>query len=663
MAKNRNEAKKGIGFNDDRNKIPVPSGKSWFLGIGIDKYSHFTPLNNAVKDVNDIRNLLIEKYDFEISNTELLCNEDATRSNIIEKLSEYDQLPPEDRLLIYYSGHGHVIGSGKTQKGFWIPVDAANGKIAGYINNVEIRDWIKDYLVRHLLLISDSCFSQSLITRSANKSISGTFARWDSRRSRFVFSSGKGIVSDGEPGENSPFAAEIIRSLQEQDKIINIVALADEVTKAVSWNYEQDAECSPLHLAGHDGGQFLFFPKAVVSPEEQDWKIACEENTIEHYHVFIEKHTQSQYFDAAMAALILLEEEDIWNKAKAKHIPSAYFKYIREYPKGKYVIEAAEAIQSLKNKATAEKTPATSMKTYEIIIPQPTPVMDLNKNRLPFEPEMVLVKGGSFLMGSNLTDIEKPIHDVTLSNFSLGKYPVTQAQWKAVMGYNPSYFKVDERQELIDIILNDFYIDIPSIFKGDEWPKLNFYIPDDFNRYKSSNFNGDESPVEMVSWYDTQEFIKKLNKKTGKKYRLPTEAEWEYAAREGGKQILFGNGKNIIDPKEINFDGRAEYKKDYSIEGEYRAKTVPVGSLNSPNSLGLHDMSGNVWEWCEDKFDSGYYIKSPKKDPTGPVSGSSCVVRGGSWLNVPQYCRVAWRHCYAPENRYSLIGFRLARTD
>ncbi|MCB0530320.1 MAG: SUMF1/EgtB/PvdO family nonheme iron enzyme, partial [Saprospiraceae bacterium] len=157
------------------------------------------------------------------------------------------------------------------------------------------------------------------------------------------------------------------------------------------------------------------------------------------------------------------------------------------------------------------------------------------------------------------------------------------------------------------------------------------------------------------SWDDVQDFLKRLNAglpADQQPYRLPTEAEWEYAAREGGKAVLFGNGKNIIDPNEINFYAKPSLKTSYSIAGTFRQKSVPVGSLNSPNALGLHDMSGNVSEWYSDWFDPVYYKKSPSDNPTGPDSksyrvvrdlGTFYVVRGGSWSSPPETCRVAAR--------------------
>jgi formylglycine-generating enzyme required for sulfatase activity len=234
---------------------------------------------------------------------------------------------------------------------------------------------------------------------------------------------------------------------------------------------------------------------------------------------------------------------------------------------------------------------------------------------------LVLVPGGTFSMGctseqQDCSDDEKPAHQVTLKDFYIGKFEVTQKLWQEIMGSNPSNFK--------DCV---------------------------------------NCPVEQVSWEEVQDFLKKLNAKyPGKNYRLPTEAEWEYAARGGGKAVLFGNGKNIADPQEINFDASEAYKETYSIVGEYRQRTVPVGSLSSPNALGLHDMSGNVWEWCSDWYASDYYKKSPASNPTGPASGSLRVLRGGSWYDYPQFCRVAYRNYITPGYRSNVLGFRLART-
>ena len=183
---------------------------------------------------------------------------------------------------------------------------------------------------------------------------------------------------------------------------------------------------------------------------------------------------------------------------------------------------------------------------------------------------------------------EKPVHEVCLDDFYLGEHEVTQGEWKEVMGNNPSYFKNC----------------------------------------------GKDCPVESVSYYDIQNYIKKLNKKAGQRFRLPTEAEWEYAAREGGRKVRFGTGKDTIGDDEANFDAQFVSKKDYSRAGVYRKKTLPVKSF-LPNLLGLYDMAGNLMEWVADRYDGEYYKRSPQKNPKGPITGSFRVTRDGSWYFEP----------------------------
>ncbi len=225
---------------------------------------------------------------------------------------------------------------------------------------------------------------------------------------------------------------------------------------------------------------------------------------------------------------------------------------------------------------------------------------------------MVFIKGGTFQMGSNNGyEREKPVHTVTVSDFYIGKYEVTQKQWEEIMGNNPSYFK------------------------------------------------GDNLPVEQVSWNDIQEFIKKLNRKTGKKYRLPTEAEWEYACR-AGTTTPFNTG-NCLSTNQANYDGNYPYKE--CSKGTYREKTTTVGSF-SPNAWGIYNMHGNVYEWCQDVYKSDFYSQS--KNATNPIyagSGSRRVIRGGSWNGYSEYCRSADRSSYAPSYSNDYIGFRLAETN
>jgi len=215
--------------------------------------------------------------------------------------------------------------------------------------------------------------------------------------------------------------------------------------------------------------------------------------------------------------------------------------------------------------------------------------------------EFVPVQGGCFQMGDTFGDgyaSEKPVHEVCVDGFSIGKYEVTQGQWKTIMGNNPSKF----------------------------------------------SSCGDDCPVEQVSWNDVQDFILNLNRRSGRNYRLPTEAEWEYAARSVGKSEKYSGSSSI--------DSVAWY------DGNSGSTTHPVGRKGA-NGLGIYDMSGNVWEWCSDWHGNDYYGMSPRSNPQGPSSGEFRVLRGGSWFDNPLDSRAAFRARGLPGGRFISLGFRL----
>ena len=232
-----------------------------------------------------------------------------------------------------------------------------------------------------------------------------------------------------------------------------------------------------------------------------------------------------------------------------------------------------------------------------------SPISDINLIIDNLVNNMVYVEGGTFTMGatseqgSDVDGWEKPVHQVMLSSFSIGRYEVTQEEWEAVMGSNPS------------------------------------------------NFKGAKCPVEMVSRDDCQEFIRRLNELTGKTFRLPTEAEWEFAARGGnssrGYKYAGGNDIDMVAWYVGNCDRRPH----------------DVGT-KQPNELGLYDMSGNVYEWCSDWF--GGYSSSPQTNPKGPDSGQFCVLRGGGWHNNAWSCRVSRRGLVLPTGPSNDFGLRLA---
>ncbi len=216
---------------------------------------------------------------------------------------------------------------------------------------------------------------------------------------------------------------------------------------------------------------------------------------------------------------------------------------------------------------------------------------------------MVVVEGGTFTMGAAANQIkdaesdEKAVHQVTLSTFSICKYEVTQDLWTFVMGSNPSHFK------------------------------------------------GGRKPVEEITWNDSQLFIQKLNTLTGLNFRLPTEAEWEYAARGGNKSQGF------------KYAGSNKINEVAWYSGNSANSTHDVGQ-KAPNELGLYDMSGNVYEWCQDW--KGRYTRTPQANPTGPEEGTYRVNRGGRWCGSARACRTSDRSMSDPDYHFYHIGLRLA---
>jgi len=249
----------------------------------------------------------------------------------------------------------------------------------------------------------------------------------------------------------------------------------------------------------------------------------------------------------------------------------------------------------------------------------------------PAPANMVRIQGGTFTMGSPASEPERfgnegPQRQVTVSGFYMGRTEVTQKEYQEITGTNPSYFK------------------------------------------------GDNLPVEMVSWYDAVEYCNKRSQKEGltpaytrngdnvtwnrnaNGYRLPTEAEWEYACR-AGTTAPFSTGNNIT-TSQANYDGNYPYNNN--AKGTYREKTTAVGSF-APNGWGLYDMHGNVWEWCWDWY--GAYGSGSQTDPVGASSGSDRVYRGGSWIINGRFVRSASRSGNTPSNRYNYLGFRLVRPE
>ena len=384
-------------------------------------------------------------------------------------------------------------------------------------------------------------------------------------------------------------------------------------------------------------------PQPKVNQNDPDavlWAEAQKGNSAEDYQVYIDTYPKGKYLPFAKArikklkdeaqALAEQQEQSAWDTAQQSSSEDSYTQYLKGYPQGRFAGLAKVRLDKLKNDVAAREETAQwkavqasedSQTVQNFLNQYPRSahlaaaqerLATLKKAEAEMKPgkvfkdcaecpEMVVVPAGSFTMGSNKGGDESPSHSVTIAKaFALGKIEITQGQWKAVMGSNPSNFKNC----------------------------------------------GDNCPLEKVNWDEAKEFIQKLNAKTGKQYRLPSEAEWEYTCRAGGQNEYCGSD---------DVDSIAWY-------GRKAGDTTQPSARKQVNAFGLYDMSGNVWEWIEDNYHANY--NGAPTDGSVWQGGDSAkrVLRGGSWLNIPDNSRFAFRGSAVPAVRGYDVGFRVART-
>jgi formylglycine-generating enzyme required for sulfatase activity len=589
------------------------------------------PLPETKPEAEKIEKELTTNFGF---TCELVSN--PTRQAIREKIRAYNALlTPNDQVLFFFSTHGHYVST--RDRGYLIGKDGLlNDKYGDtWFAYDDLRSDLDGCNAQHILLILDACHSGSFGIRNKSVPDEPIYNQKEDCQTKVANTMqhvGRQYCTSGNKNAKTPakslFAARLLESLRKGGE--NGVLRFDDLEYWIGKVENPKPESGSFSL--HEpGGDFIFVRKnacGTTSPDSDgdgvpDTQDKCPtvwgSNPDGCSPVFTEDNTA-----ADLAA---------WKKAKQLDTQDAYLAYLKQFKEPEFKEQANTALRRLEAVRLAllddiayelaeERNDIDAFKKYKANWPQGRHIAEAIQKIKDLEmPDdgLVLVPGGTFTMGctSEQKDCEsnEQAHQVTLSDFYIGKYEVTQKLWTEIMGENPSNFK-----------------------------------------------SGDNYPVERVSWDDVQTFLSKLNTKyPNRNYRLPTEAEWEYAARGGGKAVLFGNGKNTLDPKEANFNGKEDYKKSYSVTGEYRNKTTPVGSF-IPNALGLYDMSGNVWEWCSDWYGSDYYKNSPATNPQGPTSGSYRVFRGGSWCSVPLGCRVAIRYNGTPGDRSNVFGFRLART-
>ena len=665
-------------------------GDLWLITIGINSYISWPRLKTAVNDARAVKDVLLKRYHLDPTHVFELTDEKATRKNILGTFRDLaKRIKPDDSLLVYYAGHGHIDTI--TGKGSWIPVESGTEDPSAWISNRDITDYLNINAIKakHVLLVSDSCFSGDFFrgNRSGLPSINDAFLkRAYMRSSRQAISSG-GLepVSDAGFGGNSVFSYFLVSVLKNNRNPYLIPSeIFNEIKAGVGKNANQLPQFGDLHgVGGQDGGELVLFLKdaeagklkeisaasvarqkelqqlkiaeqeAVAAKQKEQQEIARKQAELDTLDKQIAEMkgrlgtTAARSSDSLNTLLAMVEQKEIQARRleelrgqreaeeskrqqeierlkqeaiiqrnnriksdvdkfqKIAHSPygkdlkdSAWDALISNYPESKnimrYDLDAFLAIQGL------------GLDKGDIItlVEKNQRMKQRNELETKLAGEMVLVKGGCFEMGGKADfgkkgEYDQLRHEVCLSDYKIGKYEVTRGQWYALIGSRPS-----EHPPWID------------------------------------NY-----PINNVSWNDAQLFIDKLNQLNGKHYRLPTEAEWEYACRSGGK-----------DEKYCGSD-------DFDVVGhdwfKYAGGTT-VGFKNA-NGLGIYDMSGNVGEWVHDTYDRNYYSKSPRNNPQGPAYDGDKVVRGTVMGFTPQCVgsRCRWL-ALPPDSKDKTIGFRLA---
>ncbi len=583
------------------------------LLIGNDSYRSVDPLVNARNDARLMAQTL-ERAGFDIT---LVSDLDRTRFwAAIDSFK--GRVQKGDEIVFYFAGHGVQIGSNQ----LLLPVDIIRQNERQVerdgVSLVEVQDALKD--ARFAMFVIDACRDNPFPKTGGRNLVveRGLLPPEPATGQIIVMAAGRNQTAlDRVPdnaANNGLFTYELAQALQQPGADVRAVL------ETVKGRVDDKAK-----LVGHEQrpsfvndlrGNFYFFgpttvqvpPPAPVAPaapavvtadrEERFWEDAKAAGNQEAYEAHLENYPKGRFASLARANLARL------NEAKAAEQKLAADAAAERANKAEQERRRAEEAQKAAQKASSERLAAEAAQKLAAArlaeLPKPG---QITKDCADC-PEMVVIAAGSFEMGSNESANERPVRRVNVPGFLIGKTEVTQGQWKALMGNNPSYF----------------------------------------------GSCGDDCPVERVSWHDAQEFAKRLSQKTGKQYRLPSEAEWEYAARAGSNtKWSFGDNESQL----------GEYAW---FDSNSRGKTHATAQKR-PNAFGLYDMYGNVWEWAQDCWNANYSGAPTNGSAWESGNCSLRVLRGGSWVNYPSVLRSAIRERDDPDSRSRVNGgFRLART-
>jgi formylglycine-generating enzyme required for sulfatase activity/uncharacterized caspase-like protein len=636
------------------------------LLIGVSQYgAGFEPLPGSLKDVEEMGRVLAhpEMGGFEVQ--PLLLNPDRfSMETAIE--SFFKNSTKDDTLLLYFSGHGAKDQSGKY---FYFGTPATckeSGQLvessaipASTVHRFMSQDKCKS---RRVVIILDCCSSGAFDPEWASKGEADGFAKELRAEGRVVLASCSPIEASYQPKGNetaepqlSVYTRYLVEGIQtgaadqNEDGWISAEELHHYVTgKVVTVRSDMNPQ---LMMVKREG-----FNLRIAKAPQADPKLryAKEVERLMQDGKVSRISRRSLTWLRAELQLSEAEAEEIEEKAfapyrirekKLEEYRSAFLEAIEDegYPLSDRTIEELQDycqrrlgfspadVETMEAEIIAQHW-RSALATNPFPPPAPPtrqPIAETLGNNITLE--MLPIPGGKFLMGSPETEADRspsegPQHEVTLAEppgtgiapFYLSKYPITQSQWKAVAAL----------------------------------PKVNCDLKPD-----PSSFKGAKRPVEQVSWWEAIEFCDRLSQKTGRAYRLPSEAEWEYACRAGTTTpFYFGE---TISTAQANYDGNYTYGA--GKKGEYRKQTTDVGSFPA-NAFGLHDMHGNVWEWCADPWHENY-DRAPINGSVWELSDAESnprrVLRGGSWILNPWDCRSAYRLHFSPDHRYYGIGFRV----
>ncbi len=574
--------------------------------IGNDQYEHHSKLRKAGNDADAMAELL-KRSGFTVINESR--RRDLSRAQMNQVFSQLVQkVRREDEVVVFYSGHGLQYGDTSviTGKDFPKPFDRTLALSEG----IQLKAWqetIRRAGARFALFVVDAC-REDITEGGLVKSMTGEDALFRT-------------IQPTNPPEGQMVIFSVRSGQLALDRLSNADTNPNGVFTRIFLEEARKPGVSILDVVGETEERVAELAASVIDPhtgQPHRQKPALRNEAGQRVKFcFVLRNGQCGNSDPAPAPIVSQAdpEQEAWELAKRRDTVAAYEGFLASFPSGRLAATARSALAGLKPASASTPTPQPTQ-PQATASAQPRAFKDCAGLHCPV---MVVIAANSFMMGSNggWAD-EKLPRRVTIRSFALGKHEVTQGQWKAVMGNeNPSHFSTC----------------------------------------------GDNCPVERVSWDDIQIYIEKLNRMTGQQYRLPSEAEWEYAARAGCTSAfnVAGQCKDRIEPGEANFDGNYTYNG--SSKGKSEGKTMAVGSFNR-NTFGLHDMHGNVWEWVQDCYEDDYRKGQPVDGSAHRGNDSSCstrVLRGGSWSSGPNYLRAANRVRNSPASRSDDYGFRLAR--